>query len=304
VRHDLEEEVFAMELSSRAYGLLAVLTATVALSTAGLMTRLVHVDAPTLTLLRGLFGGLFLFACLLVVFRRRAFGEFVRLGWGGLLISTISAACMILFINALYLTSVAHVSVIFALCPFIAAGLALLILGERPAPSALIASGVALVGIVIMMTGGGEGAFAGDLLAFAMTVLMALWTVLVRRQPDTPALAGTVASTIIAAVMIAPFASPFAASAHDLVVVFLFGVFGFSVGFMLLLIGSRLLPPVESVLIGSLEAPLAPLWVLLFVGEAPDFHAVVGGTIVFGAVCLNVVAGRRSSRQPCVDVGH
>jgi drug/metabolite transporter (DMT)-like permease len=265
------------------------------------MARLVGVDASTLTFLRGLFGGLFLFACLLAVFRRRALGEFIRLGWTGLMISMISASCMILFINSLYMTSVAHVSIIFALCPFMAAGLAFLILGERPAVSALVPSGVALIGIAVMMNGKGGGALAGDLLALAMTGLMALWTVLVRRHPDTPALAGTVVSAILAAAVIAPFASPSTASPHDLAVIFLFGVFGFSVGFMLLLVGSRLLSPVESVLIGSLEAPLAPLWVFLFAGEAPDLHTLAGGPIVFAAVCLHIVAGRRYSRPPCID---
>lgn len=283
-----------MALSSRTYGLLAVLIATVALSTAGLMTRLIGIDAPTLTFLRGLFGGLFLSFCLLAVYRHRVFGEFRRLGWSGMIISLVSATCMILFINALYMTSVAHVSIIFALCPFMAAGLAFLILGEKPSAIALVASGIALVGIVVMMNGGEGGELAGDLLALVMTGMMALWTVLVRRHPQTPALAGTVVSTMLAASMIAPFASPSTASSHDLVVVFLFGVFGFSIGFMLLLIGSRLLSPVESVLIGSLEAPLAPLWVFLFVGEAPDAYALIGGAIVFAAVCLNVVAPRKA----------
>lgn len=294
-----------MALSSRTYGLLAVFSATVALSTAGLMTRLVSIDAPTLTFLRGLIGGLFLFACLLAMYRGRFLDEFRHLGRSGMIISLVSATCMILFINALYITSVAHVSIIFALCPFMAAGLAFLMLGERPRPVALAASGIALVGIALMMNGGSEGRLAGDLLALVMTGMMALWTVLVRRHQQTPALASTVVSTLIAAVMIAPFANPFAASSHDLAVIFVFGVFGFSIGFMLLLIGSRLLSPVESVLIGSLEAPLAPLWVFLFVGEAPDAHALAGGAVVFAAVCLNVFSGRRpamqAAGQSCVD---
>ncbi|AYD01995.1 DMT family transporter [Neorhizobium sp. NCHU2750] len=296
-----------MALSSRAQGLLMVLTATVALSTAGLMTRLVGVDAPTLTFLRGLFGGLFLLACLLTVSRGRSIDEFLRLGRVGFFISIISAMAMILFINALYMTSVAHVSVIFALCPFVAAGLAFVVLKERPNAMSLFASGIALVGIALMMNGGGGGTrggdLAGDFLALAMTGLIGLWTVMVRRYPQTPALPSTILPTVMAAVMIAPFASPLLASAHDVVLILLFGVCGFSAGFLMLLVGSRLLPPVESVLIGSLEAPLAPLWVFLFAGEAPDAHALVGGTIVFAAVCLNVVAGHRTSRNVCGDAG-
>lgn len=281
-----------MTISSHHRGILAVLAATIVLSTAGLMTRLVAIDAPTLTFLRGCFGGLFLFICLLATSRRRAFGDFINLGRHGLVICMASAAAATLFIASLYITSVAHVAIIFATCPFIAAMLGFLVLGEKPGASALVASAAALIGVVLMIGSGSEGTLAGDLLALAMTVMVALWTVLVRRHPDTPALASTVVSTVMTAVIVLPFASPSAASGHDLLVVLLFGVFGFSTGFVLLLIGSRLLPPVESALIGALDAPLAPLWVFAVVGEVPTPMTFVGGGIVCGAVCLHILIGR------------
>lgn len=281
-----------VKLSLHAQGLLAVSVATILLSTAGLMTRLVTIDAPTLMLLRGTIGGVFLFGCMVAISRRRAIGDLLSLGFSGLLICVTSAASAILFIASLYATSVAHVAIIFATCPFAAAGLAFLMLGERPTPSALLASAAALGGVVLMVGQGNDGTMFGDLLAFAMTVMVALWTVLVRRHPDKPALACTAVAAIMTALIAAPFASPLAASAFDFGVVLVFGVFGFSLGFVLLLIGSRLLPPVESALIGAMDAPLAPLWVFLFVGEVPDSNTLVGGAVVFLAVCLHIVSSR------------
>lgn len=281
-----------MTLSSYAQGLLAVTIATVALSTAGLMTRLVAIDGPTLLFLRGAIASVFLLGCLVVTARGRVVADFARLGWPGLVICATSAACAILFIGALYTTSVAHVAIIFATCPFVSAGLAFLILGERPSRSALVASGVALAGVLVMIGSGVEGALVGDALAFAMTFMVALWTVLVRRHPDKPALPCTVVSCLMSAGVALPLASPLAASSHDLLVVLVFGVFAFSLGFLLLTIGARHLPPVESALIGALDAPLAPFWVWLFVGDAPSHTTLLGGVIVLAAVCIHILSAR------------
>ncbi len=284
-----------MSLSAYARGLVAVSAATVALSTAGLMTRLVSIDGPTLLFLRGTIAGAFLLAVLAVTARRQMFAEFFRLGWSGLLICATSAACAVLFIGALYTTSVAHVAIIFATCPFLAAGLGFLLLGERPGRVALIASGVAMAGVVLMIGSGEEGTLLGDMLAFAMTAMVALWTVLVRRHPDKPALPCTVVSCLLSAAVALPFATPSLASPHDLMVVLGFGVLAFSLGFLLLTVGARDVPPVEAALIGALDAPLAPFWVWLFLGDVPAATTLIGGVVVLAAVIGHVLLARNAA---------
>lgn len=284
-----------MILSSYSRGLITVTAATVALSTAGLMTRLVSIDGPTLLFLRGTIAGIFLLFCLVVTARGRVVADFIRLGWSGLLICATSAACAVLFIGALYTTSVAHVAIIFATCPFLAAGLGYLLLGERPGRVALIASGVAMAGVALMIGSGDEGALLGDLLAFAMTAMVALWTVLVRRHPDKPALPCTVVACFMSAALALPFATPFATSSHDLLVVLSFGVLVFSLGFLMLTIGARDVPPVESALIGALDAPLAPFWVWLVVGDQPAPATLLGGVVVLAAVVGHVLLARRTA---------
>ncbi|RKE83896.1 DMT family transporter [Rhizobium sp. AG855] len=283
-----------MPMSTYSRGLIAVTAATFALSTAGLMTRLVSIDGPTLLFLRGLIAGLFLLLCLVVTARGRVVADFVRLGWSGLLICATSAACAVLFIGALYTTSVAHVAIIFATCPFIAAGLGFLLLGERPGRVALVASGVAMAGVAVMIGSGEEGALLGDLLAFAMTGMVALWTVLIRRHPDKPALPCSVVSCFLSAAVALPFAAPFATSSHDLSVVLGFGVLAFSLGFLLLTLGARDVPPVESALIGALDAPLAPFWVWLVIGDQPSPTTIIGGVVVLAAVVGHVLVSRHA----------
>jgi drug/metabolite transporter (DMT)-like permease len=292
-----------MILSSYSRGLVAVTTGTVALSTAGLMTRLVSIDGPTLLFLRGTIAGIFLLLCLVVTARGRVVADFARLGWSGLLICATSAACAVLFIGALYTTSVAHVAIIFATCPFLAAGLGYLLLGERPGRVALVASAVAMVGVVVMIGSGEEGALLGDLLAFAMTGMVALWTVLIRRHPDKPALPCTVVSCFISAALALPFATPLAASGHDLSVVLGFGVLAFSLGFLLLTIGARDVPPVESALIGALDAPLAPFWVWLVVGVQPAPATLIGGVVVLLAVVGHVLLARQTPLPAPAELG-
>jgi drug/metabolite transporter (DMT)-like permease len=74
----------------------------------------------------------------------------------------------------------------------------------------------------------------------------------------------------------------------------LLGVVNSAVGLSLFTLGSRMIPAVESALIGSLDAPLAPVWVWLAFGETPGTNTILGGILVFGAVMANVALGARS----------
>ena len=64
----------------------------------------------------------------------------------------------------------------------------------------------------------------------------------------------------------------------------------FAVGLPLFTLGARLLPAIETALIGSLEAPLAPLWVWLLFNETPAAATIGGGLMVVAAVILYLAA--------------
>lgn len=282
-----------MKLSPYITGLIIVLLSTVALSTAGLMTRLVSLDSATILVWRGIAGGTALFLFLFIIAPSRSFGEIKRLGGSGLATFIVSGVGMVLFISSLQQTSVAHVSIIFATCPFVSAGLGYVLLGERPGRGALVASLAAMAGVIVMVGTGEAGGFFGDLLAFGMTVCVALMTVLMRRHPDQPVLVTAGLAAFLSALLSMPFAAPLAASLQDIAIVSLFGILGFALGLGLLLYGARLLPPVETALIGALDAPLAPFWVWLFLGEGLDEATLLGGSVVMAAVILHVLCDLR-----------
>ncbi|TWF54907.1 DMT family transporter [Neorhizobium alkalisoli] len=282
-----------MTPSSYLNGLVLVFISTIVLSTAGVMARLVSIDSATIVFWRGLAGGVALLLFLAVTAPRMNLTRLKGLGRAGFCVAVVTAIGMMFFIAALRTTSVAHVSIIFAVCPFISAGLGFVVLGERPGRAALVASGVALVGVVIMVGTGTGGSLVGDLLALGMTFCVALSSVLVRRYPDQPALVIAGLAAFISAYAALPFATPLTSPLHDIVVVSVFGAFAFTLGIALLLYGARLLPPVETALIGALDAPLAPFWVWLFFAETLDGATLTGGGIVMAAVLLHVLSDLR-----------
>jgi len=47
-----------------------------------------------------------------------------------------------------------------------------------------------------------------------------------------------------------------------------------------------------------LEPILNPIWVILFVGESPSLNAVIGGSVIIGAVALqNIIVAKQAARN-------
>jgi drug/metabolite transporter (DMT)-like permease len=128
-------------------GIILVIAAAVAWSTSGLFTRALTADTSTILFWRGLFGAIG--TCILVAALPQTGGikTFRSLGRPGLAYAALTAISMLLFISALRQTTVAHVAVITAIVPFMAALLGWMVLAERPHVAAIIASIAALIGV-------------------------------------------------------------------------------------------------------------------------------------------------------------
>jgi drug/metabolite transporter (DMT)-like permease len=282
-------------MTSYRFGLVLVITSTVAWSTAGLFTRMIHLDAWTMLAWRGLFGAVSLALLIAAIERRNFLASFRRMGWPGLAFALVSAAGMVFFITSLRHTTVAHNAVIYATVPFIAAGLGVLFLGEKPPKSALAASLFALIGVAVMVGLSVEGGLLGDLLAVAMTVCVALMMVIARRWRDIPTMPAACLSALVSGLFCWPLGDPMAVTGGELWLLAAFGAVNSALGLALFTVGARLLPAIETALIGALDAPLAPLWVWLFFHETPSRATLAGGLIVFAAVMAHIVAGARRS---------
>jgi drug/metabolite transporter (DMT)-like permease len=280
-------------------GLIMVTASAIAWSTAGFFTRLIPLDNWTLLFWRGVFAALGVFLFMLARDGSRAWRHFGQLRKPGWLFAVVSGGGMIVYITALTLTTVAHVAIIYCIVPFRAAGVAFVLMRERPTPIALAASVVALAGVVVMVGfSGGEGSLIGDFLALIMTFGMVVMMIISRRHRDIPVLAAACLSAILSAAASWPLASHAIPPPDMMAELALFGLINSAVGIALFTLGARLIPAVETALIGALDVPLAPIWVWLAFGETPGRNTIIGGVLVFGAVLANISFGARSRVQP------
>jgi drug/metabolite transporter (DMT)-like permease len=286
-----------MTSSPRAYpiGLLLVSAAAVAWSTSGLFTRVLTSDTPTILFWRGLFGALGTAVVIAIIPGMGSLKSFVRLGRPGFAYAALTAISMLLFISALRHTSVAHVAIITATVPFIAAFLGWTTLGEIPQRTAIFASVAALTGVGIMAGISTDGTAFGDALAGLMALSMAGMILISRRYVAIPALAATCLASALSAAATLPLVTLGAVSGQELEILALFGFVNQVLGFGLFALGARLLPPMETALITALDAPLAPLWVRLVFAETPGWATLVGGAFVLVAVVGHVLWGTRTA---------
>lgn len=271
-------------------GTVLLIGSAVAYSSAGFFTRLITVDAWTLLFWRGLFGGLFLLGVVALRERGRLLAAFRAIGWEGLAVALSSALATVCFMNALRLTSVANVMVITAAEPFMAAGLAWLLIGERESRVALAASVAAVAGVAFIAAPAlKDGSLLGDILALVMTALMGTVMVLIRRKRGVNMVPAVALSAFLCALVVLPFAHPVDIDATSLGLLALFGVSQFGLGLLLLAFGTPLVSATRGALIGVLQTPLGTLWVWLAFTEVPATATMIGGGVVLGAVLADLL---------------
>jgi drug/metabolite transporter (DMT)-like permease len=287
-------------VTQRRTGIVLILAAAVAWSTAPFFTRLLALlDSWTILFWRGLSGAAVITVVLVLTQGRAGLRDFTGMGKSGWLVAGLSTLGMISFIPSLQLTSVSNVAIIIATGPFVAAALAWIWLREIPALRTVLASFVALCGAVIIVgnTSGSADAL-GIALACFMTFVIAAMTVAVRRHRDTPMVAAAALSNLLGSIVSIPFAHGIATvSTTDLVTLALFGFLQVGLGLSLFMLGSRLLPSGQATLIATLETPLMPFWVWLAFQETPTARALIGGALVMGAVVADIAGEMRAQKQ-------
>src|SRR5262245_31586437 len=289
----------AADVRTNRLGAILVSSAILIWSTAGFFTHIIVADTWTLLFWRSVFGGLFLLIALVRQEGQGALGAIRTMGWPGWSVAILSTIIILTYMAALRLTAVADVMIIQAIVPFVVAGLAWLAMRERASRPTLVASALAAVGVVVMLGGAPlRGNPWGVVMAFATMMAYAGVLVLLRWRRNVPMTSAAFVSVLLGVVVSLPFAAPTAVTPLDLFYLIVFGTTQSGLAFLLLTIGSRLIPATETALISVLETPLGPVWVWLAFGEVPTAAAMVGGTIVVTAVGGHVVAaGRRAPAQ-------
>ena len=278
-------------------GIILVTLSTVTWGTGGLFVRLMPFDLGTIVFWRGVFGTLFILAFILARYGQDAARLFRSVGRSGVALSLFPTATVILFTASVQLTSVANAFTILAALPFFSAAIAWVWIGERPSKLTLVASAIALAGIVIMFRPGAGGPNVGDLLAVLGTISQGIMTVAIRRNPKVEVMPIACLSVFISVVVALPLSQDLLTLAPgDYAMAALYGLVAVALGMMLYMMGSALIPATLSGLIGVLEAPIGALWAWVGVGEVPAPTTIIGG----GIVVLSVF-GRLLVEQMTVD---
>lgn len=277
-------------------GVFLVAASAVAWSVSGIFARLLTIDAWTTVCIRAGIGAVYMTIGLLYVHRGESLAAIRSIGWLGIFVAACGAASMLFFIGAFFNTTIANVSVIYATTPFIAAGLGWLIMREKVTGRTFIAASVALIGVVVMVSGSlGTSHLLGDMLAFGMALSFAIVAVIARWRPRLEMLPVNLFCCLMAAGIALPYASPASATPLDLTVLTAFAFTSIPLAFFMFLAGARRIPAAEAGLITTLDVVLSPLWVFLIFGENPGLLAIIGGAIVFAAVVWHILGGLRKS---------
>ena len=285
-------------------GILLVLIAALAWSTAGLFTRVVTTDIPTTLFWRSLLGGF----CVLAVYlfmpqsqretassqsaqnRKNPLGEMFCFSRGEIVIGGLSTCGMICFISSFFYTTIANVSFVYGTMPLITFILALLVLKEKASVGSFASCVLCIVGVAVMW--GGVQKFDdqfGILLAFGMTFFMASLTIAARFFPKANAVKATYLSGFLGALVTLPFSSFADTLPMDYFWLFLYGVVNVGLGFGVYLFGVQRVTATVAALVGIIEIPIAPVWAWLLFRENPGWHSLIGGAIILFATTAYLV---------------
>ena len=272
-------------------------------STAGVVTR--HLDsAPSfeVTFWRSTFTALAL-AIALTLIRGPGFWRKLQYLPKVVWISGICWSIMFTaFMVAMTLTTVANVLIVIAIGPLITALFARFFLNHKLPAVTWLAIGVTGLGIAWMFLHEGDATLSliGTLVALAVPLgAAANFTILqhvgMRREivsGDKPQdmLPSVLIGAAISALATLPLSWPFQASAHDLGLLSLLGIFQVGLPCLLVVRLSRELPAPEISLTNQLEVIFGVAWAWLWAGEHPSANTLSGGTLVLGALVANELA--------------
>ena len=271
----------------RRQAILFLIITAVLWSTSGILIKILNWQPLAVLAGRSLFSGL-----VFLVYLRRIPRRFTRWQW-------VAAICSVLT-QLLYITSVKLTTAANAIFLQYTAPIYILILGywflrEKPSRADWISMLVIFTGLGLFFGDRlSPGGFTGNLLAILSGATMALMTVAMRAQKDGSPAKSFLLANLLGLVIggYAIFQQPWTVS--NWASIAYLGTFQIGLAFLLYSIAIKVIPALETTLIGTLEPILNPLWVFLFIGETPGQLAFLGALVVLAGVIISAVAGAKA----------
>ena len=223
-------------------------------------------------------------------------------GW----VMRIACACLMLasvaFVYALKNTTAANAAFLASVTPLLAVVLARVFLGERLTAVTIGALGLALLGLLVMVTADiGAGATTGNVAAVLSSLGFAGYAVCVRSDPARdwgPVMPGYALMTVLlCATVTLAHGRPLVPAVPDIGRAILHGGVFIVVGTLLFNRASRRIPAVAMTVLAQTETVCVPLWIFLVLAERPALTSIVGGAIILTAVIGKAVLDSRPPRR-------
>jgi drug/metabolite transporter (DMT)-like permease len=259
------------------------------LSPDSLLVRPLQSASSTILFWRGLLLFATVSAICLLRHRGGVIRAFLGIGAAGLASAVLFAVNSSLFVHSIRsVSSVTNTLVIIGASPALAALLGFFSLKERPTRRTMFVILVVLLGIGLIFWSDAHAfeATLGNLYALGMALCLAANIVLTRATAgdSTPFLA--VAGALLALAWF-PFAPTLVPAAQELAPLFLMGGVVVPLGFTLIMIGPKHLEASEVGLLMLLEAVFGPLWVWIWLSEAPGSTVSIAGIALVGTLLLH-----------------
>lgn len=287
------------------YAVLLMVLVTLLWSTAGVVSRHLEVAAGfEINFWRSGFNALTLAVALTVLRGPRLWRQIFKAP-PALWVSGVCWACMFTaFMMALTITTVANVLVVMAAGPLITALFAHFFLRHHLAPATWLAIVIAGVGIAWMFFEKGKSGVSlfGSLVALVVPLVMSVnFTVMQKVGLDRKTAGGAAGEVqdmlpavligaVLSALVTLPLALPLKASAHDLGLLAMLGIFQLAVPCLLVVRLTSELSAPEITLLSLLEVVFGVSWAWLWASEQPSLHTLQGGVLVIAAMIMNELA--------------
>lgn len=275
------------------------------LSPDSLLVRQLQSATSTILFWRGLLMFTMVTAICLLRHRRGVVRAFLGIGPAGLASAILFAVSSSLFVHSIRsVSSVTNTLVIIGVAPALAALLGFFTLKERPTRRTMVVLLIVLLGIGLIFVSDAQafGATLGNVYALGMALCIAANIVLTRSTPgdSSPFLA---VSGVLLALGWLPLTPTLIPAPQDLLPLLLMGVVVVPLGFTLIMIGPKHLQAGEVGLLMLLEAVFGPLWVWIWLSEAPGPTVAIAGVVVVGTLLLhhiiNLMEMRTNNRRSC-----
>ena len=280
-----------MKYNNETLGALALIFAGVFLSFGGVIIRFMESSSAwQITGYRSITFSLAILLYIIIKYKKDTPHAFKKIGHSGILIALILGFSNTCFVWGMSTTTVSNAVFIMSTGPLFAAICSYFFLKRKIGKKTFIAIAGSMFGITIMFSGGMESSnYIGNIIILGVPIGFAFQLTLINYNSHIDFMPATFLGGVFSSLIGFIFMANFDISTHDLLLCLFMGAFQVGIGFMLITIGSRYIPPHRAALFLLMEPVLAPIWAFLGVGEIPGQTEMLGGLIVLSFVSYKII---------------